>query len=238
MHPLLRRTLEERWVHLRGIEGGTFAFGESLGTVFQARPDEDPIVTMKIEGSDPEATPYASCRCAELSVHTDYATFATPPRFTITHCKETDPEFPEKGKSIVVLLEPVLQHLRTREPALDTLLRTVPVPFRRNAEHDVYHRDVPWHTVLDDEDHVRFDRTLIVPALEASTHPQRVELIDAILAFDDLCARIGQRIELALGVDDVLLIANRKVVHSRGECSVRREAGRLISREVNLAFLS
>lgn len=237
LHPLLQRTLVERWVHVRGVRGDTLAYGESLGAVFRARLGEDPIVTMKIEGDDPELTPYASCRCAELSLHTDYATFPEPPRFTITHCKEPDPEFPNKGRSIVVLLEPVLRHLSEREPQLDKLLRTVPVPFRRNAEHDVYHPDVPWHTILDAEDHVRFDRTLIVPPLEASDHPERATLIDAALRFEELCTRLGERVELALDADEVLIIANRKVVHSRSECSIRWENGRLESREVNLAFL-
>lgn len=239
LHPLLQMTLDKCWVRICGVSGDTLDYGKSLGPIFEVRPGESSIVTMKIEGNDPEVTPYASCRCMALSLHTDYATFPEPPRFTITHCREPDPEFPNKGQSILLLIEPVLKYLREQEPHLDKIMRTVPVPFRRNAEHDVYHnKDVPWHTIIDTDDNVRFDRTLIVPALDDSNHPQKTTLIEAILQFEDLCTRIGGRVEFALDTDDILIIANRKVVHSRGECSVRQEKNRLISREVNIVFLT
>lgn len=202
-----------------------------------ARDGDDPIVTMKIEGDDPEVTPYASCRTAELSLHTDYATFANPPRFTVTHCLNPDPQFPDYGRSIVVLLHGVLEYLRRDEPALDRTLRTRPMPFRRNAEHDRYHVEVPAFTVLDAEDRVRFDSTLIVPALEAGELPDRSELIDAALRFEELCHTYGERVEIALDRGDALIFDNHRVVHSRSECTVTRRDGELVSREVNLVFL-
>src|SRR5262249_50665117 len=133
MHPVLEQALAQGYVHLRGVAGGTLAFAESLGEVFRPLNDESPIVTMRIEGNDPVATPYASCRTPELSLHTDYATFPVPPRFTITHCIDPDPEFPQKGVSIVLFIAPVVEYLRAHDPSLLQLLRIGEFPFRRNA---------------------------------------------------------------------------------------------------------
>ena len=237
MHPLLLKTLAQRYVHVRCVPGPTLDYARSLGEVFESRFGEDPIVTMKIEGENSEVTRYASCRTAELSLHTDYATFAVPPRFTVSHCIEPDPRFPEFGRSIVILLDKVLEHLRTNEPALDRLLRTRPMPFRRNAEHDSYHAEVPAFTVLDECDRVRFDSTLIVPALEAGDLPDRAELIDAALRFEELCHTYGERVEVPLARNGVLICDNHKVVHSRSSCTVELRDGEQVSREVNLVFL-
>jgi len=237
MHPLLRETFARHFVHVHDVPVPTLDYARSLGKMFEARPGDDTIVTMKIEGEDPEVTPYASCRTAELSLHTDYATFPEPPQFTITHCIEPDPRFPEFGRSIVILLDQMLKRLRTDEPALYHLLRTRPMPFRRNAEHDSYHAEVPAFTVLDDCDRVRFDSTLIVPTLEAGDLPDRAELIDAALRFEDLCHTYGERVEVPLDRNSVLICDNRRVVHSRSSCTVELRDGKLVSREVNLAFL-
>jgi alpha-ketoglutarate-dependent taurine dioxygenase len=237
MHPLLVETEVEGLVHVRDVRSTSLEYARSLGEVFHARSEDDPIVTMKIEGDDPAAIPYASCRSAALSLHTDYATFSTPPRFTITHCIEPDPEFPKKGLSIVIRTAPVVEHLRNKEPELYALLKSACFPFRRNAEHDRYHADVPLHPILDDGDQVRFDRTLILPSLENSSDDGRSTLIDAVFAFEDLCLRHGERFELALDTGDILIIDNRRVIHSRGECTVHHENGRIRSREVNLVFL-
>lgn len=237
MHPVLEEVLARGYAHLTGVTAETLAFAETLGEVFRPRRDESPIVTMKIEGDDPVLTPYASCRTSELSLHTDYATFPDPPRFTITHCIDPDPEFPQKGVSIVLLLGPVIEHLRMHEPSLLTLLRRGVFPFRRNAEHDLYHATVPTYPILDGEGRVRFDRTLIVPHLERSGGPDRLLLADAVLRFEQACAERAPRVEIALDRHEVIIIDNRRVLHSRGECTVRHEDGRLVSREVNLAFL-
>lgn len=237
MHPLLRETLDRGCLQVRQVFDPTLDYARSLGKVFEARPGEDPIVNMKIEGDDPEVTPYASCRTEELSLHTDFATFPLPPRFTITHCIEPDPRFPDFGCSIVILLDKVLKHIRIQEPALDRLLRTKPMPFRRNVEHDSYHSKVPAFTVIDEFDHVRFDSTLIVPALEAEDSPDRAELIDAALRFEELCQLYGERVEVPLDRNEVLICDNHSVVHSRSSCTVQMLDGKLVSREVNLAFL-
>ena len=237
LHPLLLDTAEAAYVHVREVGTTTSAFASSLGKVFHARPDDDPVITMRIEGNDPEVTPYASCRSDELSLHTDYATFAQPPRFTITRCIEPDPGHPDKGSSIVIKLDRVLAHLRTEEPTLYRLLRTKPVPFRRNAEHARFHPDTLGFTILDDEDRVRFDRTLILPSLEMSDWPDRQSLTDAVLCFEHLCHSLGERIEIALDRDEALIIDNRRVVHSRGECTVHQEGERCVSRMVELVFL-
>jgi alpha-ketoglutarate-dependent taurine dioxygenase len=62
-------------------------------------------------------------------------------------------------------------------------------------------------------------------------------LIDAVLRFEQECSERAERIEVALDRREVLIIDNRRVLHSRGECTVRQEGDRLASREVNLAFL-
>jgi alpha-ketoglutarate-dependent taurine dioxygenase len=214
----------------------TLSFAKTLGEVFHARADENPIVNMKIEGSDPLITPYASCRAEELSLHTDYATFLNPPRFTITHCLEPDPKFPHLGKSIVVELDPVLVHLREQEPFLDKFLRERRVPFQRNAEHNSYHSDVPTFSVLD-QDLVRFDSTLILPHLERSATENDFQSAKAIRQFEMLCHKLGRRSEIALDRMEVLIIDNRRLVHSRGPCSIRYVGEHPVSREVNLAFL-
>lgn len=236
LNPLLQATLAGAFVRIKNVRMDTLAFAKSIGEVFQARADEDPIVNMKIESSDPLITPYASCRPEELSLHTDYATFSEPPRFTITHCLEPDPEFPRLGKSIVVELEPVLRHLCEHEPVLDQLLRERALPFRRNAEHDAYHQGVPAFPVLA-QDRVRFDSTLILPWLDASDTEQDRDLARAVRRFEILCRDLGKRTEFALERWEVLIMDNRRVVHSRGPCSIRREGGCIQSREVNLAFL-
>lgn len=237
MHPILEIVLAHGYVHLRGVAGETLAFAESLGEVFRPLRDESPIVTMKIEGNDPVASPYASCRTAELSWHTDYATFPMPPRFTITHCIAPDPEFPRKGVSIILFIDPVVEHLRAHDPALLQLLCTGEFPFHRNAEHTLYHATTPTYPILDGKDRVRFDRTLIAPHLEQSERRDRAALIDAVLRFEHLCAEYAHRVEIALDRHEVLIIDNWRVLHSRSECTVQHEEGRLVSREVNLAFL-
>lgn len=237
MHPVLEQVLDFGYVRLRSIGGDTLAFAESLGEVFRPLQDECPIVTMKIEGNDPVATPYASCRTPELSVHTDYATFPTPPRFTITHCIDPDPEFPRKGVSIVLFIAPVIEYLRAHDPSLLRVLRTGEFPFRRNAEHALYHTTTPTYPILDGEDRVRFDRALIVPHLERSERSDRDALIDAVLCFERLCAERAARVDIALDRQEALIIDNRSALHTRSECTVRHEGGRLVSREVNLAFL-
>ena len=219
------------------VRAPTLEFARSIGEVFHARPDEDPIVTMKIQGSDALVTPYASCRTAELSLHTDYATFLDPPRFTITHCLDPDPEFPDLGKSIIVQIDEVLTHLREQESDVDHLLRNGCFPFCRNAEHEAYHDDdVPEFPILEG-DLVRFDSTLVLPALERSRRPDRESMIHAVRRFEYLCHKLGRRTEFALDRREVLITDNRRVVHSRGPCSVRNEGNVLVSREVNLAFL-
>lgn len=237
MHPILEEALAKGFVQLPDIEADTLAFAQSVGEVFQPLRDESPIVTMKIEGDDPVQTPYASCRTPALSLHTDYATFAVPPRFTITHCIEPDPDFPRKGVSIVLLLAPVIEYLRTRDPSLFDLLQRDVFPFRRNAEHDLYHAEVPTYPILEGDDRVRFDRTLIVPHLERSAGTDRMSLIDAVMRFEQICSERAERIEVALDRREVLIIDNRRVLHSRGECTVRQDGDRLLAREVNLAFL-
>ncbi len=237
MQQVLEQVLAQGYVHLRGIVGDTLEFTESLGEVFRPLQDESPIVTMKIEGNDLVANPYASCRTPELSLHTDYATFPVPPRFTITHCIDPDPEFPRKGLSIVVFIAPVIEHLRTHAPSLLRVLRTGEFPFRRNEEHALYHATTPTYPILDGEDRVRFDRTLIVPHLERSERPDRAALIDAVIHFERLCAERGERVEIALDRQEALIIDNRRVLHSRSECTMRHDEGRTVSREVNLAFL-
>lgn len=237
MHPVLEEVLTDGYVHLRGVAGETLAFAESLAEVFRPLKDESLIVTMKIEGNNPVTTPYASCRTPELSLHTDYATFPVPPRFTITHCIDPDPEFPRKGVSIVLFIAPVIEYLRAHAPSLLLLLRTGEFPFRRNAEHGLYHATTPTYPILDGDDRVRFDRTLIVPHLERSDWPDRTLLIDAVLHFERLCAERAERVEIALDRNEVLIFDNRRVLHSRSECTMRHEGDRLMSREVNLAFL-
>lgn len=237
MHPVLEEVLSKGYVHLPGVTTDTLAYAESLGEVFRPLADESPIVTMKIEGDDPAQTPYASCRISALSLHTDYATFPEPPRFTITHCIEPDPDFPRKGVSVILLLRSVIDHLRTSDPLLLDLLRREVFPFRRNAEHALYHTTVPTYAILDQADHVRFDRTLIVPHLKHTDCPEQSHLIDAILRFEQFCADCAERVEIALDRREVLIIDNRRVLHSRSECTVRQEGSKLRSREVNLAFL-
>jgi len=237
MHPLLRETLAAGYTVVADVRLATLEFARSLGEVFTARPDDEPIVTVKIDGDDAATTSYASSRCAELSLHTDYATFTEPPRFTITRCIEPDPDYPNKGRSIVVKIDRVVEHLRSNEPGLDRILRTSPVPFRRNAEHERFHGEVPRFPVLDEQSRVRFDATLITPVLGGEDRPDRAELLDAVSRFERLCHRHGERVEVALDRCDVLIIDNRRVVHSRSECTYRRDGERLVSREVDLAFL-
>jgi len=237
MHPILEEVLAKGSIRLPNVVVDTLGFAESIGEVFRPLRDESPIVTMRIEGNDPIQTPYASCRTPAMSLHTDYATFSVPPRFTITHCIEPDPDFPQKGMSIVLLIAPVIEYLRTREPSLFDLLRKEVFPFRRNAEHDLYHAAVPTYPILDGEDCVRFDRTLILPHLERLAGPDHAFLADAVMRFEQTCSERAQRLEVALDRREVLIIDNRRVLHSRGECTVRQDGDRLLAREVNLAFL-
>jgi hypothetical protein len=237
MHPILNEVVAKGYVHLSGVATDTLTYAETLGEVFRAVKDEDPIVTMKIEGDDPMRTPYASCRTPALSLHTDYATFVEPPRFTVTHCIEPDPDFPLKGVSIVLLLRPAIDHLKVKEPALLELLRREAFPFRRNAEHNHYHKEVATYAILDGKDRVRFDRTLIVPYLERSEYADRAMLMDAVLRFEEVCSEHAERVEVALDRREVLIVDNRRVLHSRSECTARQGDGQLLSREVNLAFL-
>lgn len=237
MHPLLQQALEHGYTYQRGIKGDTLEFAQSLGTVFHPLLDESPIVTMKIEGNDRTKTPYASCRTPELSLHTDYATFPSPPRFTITHCIEPDPEFPQKGVSIILIISPVIQYLRANNLKLLQLLQTPCFPFRRNAEHTMYHTRIPTFPILDENNNVRFDRTLIIPHLEELELQDSALMIEAVRSFEEACQAYAQRIEIPLDRNDVLIIDNWRVLHSRTECTVKLERGRLVSREVNLAFL-
>lgn len=237
MHPILEKTLAKGFVQLSCIDVDTLAFAKSLGEVFQPLRDENPIVTMRIEGNDPDKTPYASCRTPALSLHTDYATIAVPPRFTITHCIEPDPDFPRKGVSIVLLLAPVIEYLRIKDPSLLELLRKDVFPFRRNAEHDLYHAEVSTYPILEGDDRIRFDRTLIIPYLERSSRPDRMSLINSVMQFEQICYERAEWIEVALDRREVLIIDNCRVLHSRSQCTVRHDGERLLAREVNLAFL-
>lgn len=236
-HALLEVVLADGYVRVPDVRAPTLEFARSIGEVFHARLDEDPVVSMKIEGNDALVTPYASCRTAELSLHTDYATFPDPPRFTITHCVDPDPEFPDMGKSVIVRIDKVLAHLREQEREVDHLLRNCCFPFRRNVEHDSYHDDgVPEFPILEG-DLVRFDSTLVLPALEQSRSPNRERMIYAVRRFEEICHGLGRRTEFALNRREALITDNRRVVHSRGPCTVRNDGSVLVSREVNLVFL-
>ena len=237
MHSLLEEALAHAYVRVFDVQVPTLEFAQSIGEVFHARPNEDPVVTMKIEGNDALVTPYASCRTAELSLHTDYATFLNPPRFTITHCIDPDPEFPVLGCSIIVQIDEVLAYLRKREPEVDRLLRNRCFPFRRNVEHEAHHdAEVPEFSILEG-DLVRFDSTLVLPVLEQSRSPIRESMIHAVRRFEELCHSLGRRTEFALDRGEALITDNRRIIHSRGLCSVRNDGNGLVSREVNLAFL-
>jgi len=237
MHPVIEEVLARGFVHLPDVTIDTLVFAESIGTVFRPLADENPIVTMKIEGNDIDKTPYASCRTPALSLHTDYATFPSPPRFTITHCIEPDPEFPGRGVSIVLLLRAAIQHFEKNERALLGLLKSEVFPFCRNAEHELYHSTVPAFAILDVEGRVRFDRTLILPHLDPAGDARKADLIDAVLRFETLCNEHAERFDIALDRHEVLIVDNRRVLHSRNECTVRNEGTRQLSREVNIAFL-
>jgi alpha-ketoglutarate-dependent taurine dioxygenase len=192
---------------------------------------------MAIEGDDPEQTPYASCRTAPLSLHTDYATFAQPPRFTISHCIEPDPAWPEGGQSITVMMRPLLASLRKERPELYRFLRDMPVPFRRNREHDRYHAGVEQWSIVDAEERVRFDRTLIEPILAEEGSERAREALERVREFDEYCERSPHQVRFALARDEALIIDNHHVLHSRGPCTIRHENGRTLRREVNLVFL-
>jgi alpha-ketoglutarate-dependent taurine dioxygenase len=238
LHPLLAATTREHFVHVKGIGTDTLAFARSLGSVFCAREGDDPIVNMVIEGDDPNAIPYASCRTAQLSLHTDYATFPLPPRFTISHCIEPDPAWPKGGQSITVMMRPLLAALQAERPELYRFLREVPVPFRRAREHERYHSNVETWLIIDVEGRVRFDRTLIEPILIDNGSPEALEAADKVREFDDYCEQSPHRVSFALAKDEVLIIDNHYVLHSRGPCVIRQEAGRTLRREVNLVFLN
>ena len=141
------------------------------------------------------------------------------------------------GRSIVILLDEVIKRLRMDEPYLNHILRNRPLPFRRNNEHERFHVSTPHFTILDSNDCVRFDQTLIVPALEESSKDEDKELLDAVLRFEEMCHIYGERIETPLNRSEVLIIDNHKVLHSRSECSVVHIGGNLSSREVNLVFI-
>ena len=237
MHPILGNVLGDGYALLSGVTEQTLTFAESLGEVFRPLQDECPIVNMKIEGNDPLQTPYASCRTPALSLHTDYATFPEPPRFTITHCIEPDPNYPQSGISVVLLLEPAIARIQKHDPSLLALLQQEVFPFRRNAEHGLYHSETPTFAILDLPGRVRFDSTLITPHLERSECANRLQLIEAVHEFEKICEEHAKRIEVPLDRHGVLIIDNRRVLHSRSACTVRWEGSRLVSREVNLAFL-
>lgn len=237
LHPLLAAAARDHYIHVRGVGTDTLAFARSLGSVFCGRPGDDPVVTMVIEGDDPEHIPYASCRTAQLSLHTDYATFARPPRFTISHCIEPDPSWPEGGQSITVMMRPLLASLREERPELYGFLRDAPMPFRRNREHDRYHASVEKWTILDAQERVRFDRTLIEPILAEEDGAEAREAAKFVREFDEYCERSPHQVRFALARNEALIIDNHHVLHSRGPCTIRHEAGRTLRREVNLVFL-
>lgn len=236
-HTVLQTVESIGYLHLKRVTAKTRDVAERFGKIFQPLAKESPIVTMKIEGNDPVNTPYASCRTPALSLHTDYATFPKPPRFTLTHCIEPDPGSPPGGASIVLLLKPVFDHLKVREPELLALLRRDVFPFHRNAEHSLYHSSVPTFPILDEQMRVRFDRTLILPHLEKIDTRESQELRNAVAGFEQLCEQRANRLEIVLNKDEVLLIDNRRTLHSRSECEVLYDGDVLRSREVNLAFL-
>jgi alpha-ketoglutarate-dependent taurine dioxygenase len=237
LHPILDMAARDHYVHVKRVGTNTLSFARSVGSVFCARPGDDPIVTMIIEGDDPEKVPYASCRTAQLSLHTDYATFPRPPRFTITHCIEPDPAWPEGGQSITVMMRPVLAALREDRPELYRFLREVPVPFRRNREHDRYHASVEKWPIIDAEERVRFDRTLVEPILAEQGNSEGHEIAQRVREFDEYCERSPHQVRFALARDEALIIDNHHVLHSRGPCTIRHESERTLRREVNLVFL-
>lgn len=238
LHPLLESAARDHYVHVKRVGVNSLAFAQRLGPVFYARPGDDPVVTMVIEGNDPVAVPYASCRTAQLSLHTDYATFKHPPRFTISHCIEPDPDWPHGGQSITVMMRPLLLALQAERPALYRFLLTTPLPFRRNREHDRYHGNVEkWH-VLDTQGRVRFDRTLIEPILLEDSDPAAQEALERVREFDEYCEKSPHQVRFALARDEALIIDNHYVLHSRGSCTIREIDGRPLRREVNLVFLA
>lgn len=237
LHPLLESAVRNHYVHVKDLGRGSLEFAQGLGRVFRARPGDDPVVTMVIEGDDPEKVPYASCRTAQLSLHTDYATFQNPPRFTITHCIEPDPEWPNGGQSITVMMRPLLLDLQAERPELYRFLLTTPLPFRRNREHDRYHDSVERRLVIDEGGRVRFDRTLIEPILLETADEGRDEALKRVHEFDEYCEQSPHQVRLALARDEALIIDNHHVLHSRGPCSIRHEPERILRREVNLIFL-
>lgn len=237
MNRILEEVLRNGYVYLKRVGTDTLEFAEKLGTVFQPFQSESPIINLKIEGNDSIATPYASCRTPELSIHTDYATFTDPPRFTISHCIEPDPDFPKKGLSVVLFLDPVYEYLQKNEPLIYKTLFDPIFPFRRNTEHEVYHDHIPRFAIIDQMMQVRFDRTLIEPHLNLSNNPNDLLLKDAVAIFEDACLTYAKRVEITLDRSDVLIISNRKVLHTRSECSTKMIGNQLISREVNLVFL-
>lgn len=237
IHPILVAASRDHYVHVKGVGTDTLSFARSLGSVFCARSGDDPVVTMIIEGDDPSTIPYASCRTAQLSLHTDYATFARPPRFTVTHCIEPDPTWPQGGQSITVKMRPLLASLRRERPELYRFLREVPVPFRRNREHDRYHANVEKWPIVDAEERVRFDRTLIQPILAEQGGSEERETAERVREFDEYCESSPHQVRFALAQDEALIIDNHHVLHSRGPCTIRHEAGKTLRREVNLVFL-
>ena len=237
LHPILATAARDHFVRIRRVGTDTLTFARSVGSVFCARPGDDPVVTMAIEGDDPDKIPYASCRTAQLSLHTDYATFPRPPRFTISHCIEPDPAWPDGGQSITVFMRPLLAALREERPALYRFLREVPLPFRRNREHSRYHASVERWTILDANEQVRFDRTLIEPILAEEGGADADEAAARVREFDEYCERSPHQLRFALAQDEALIIDNHHVLHSRGPCTIRQTGDRILRLEVNLVFL-
>jgi len=237
LHPILATAARDHYVHIKGVGTDTLAFARSVGSVFCARDGDDPIVTMTIEGDDPEKIPYASCRTAQLSLHTDYATFVRPPRFTISHCIEPDPAWPDGGQSITVMMRPLLAAMRAERPQLYRFLRDVPLAFRRNHEHSRYHANVEKWPILDGEDRVRFDRTLIEPILVEEGGADADEALSRVREFDEYCEHSPHQVRIALAQDEALIIDNHHVLHSRGPCTIQHTEDRTLRREVNLVFL-
>jgi hypothetical protein len=249
-HETLQETRQNLFCHVKNVDRDTMSYVKTLDSpLFRPNAsdsDQDTIVHLKIMPFDD----YASCRGDELSIHSDYATFETPNRFTFTHCITPDPKFPNYGKSLIFLPRKALEYIEKHESKLFHFLTTTPVPFCRNVEHDLYHKGTVPHYLIYDKsiDRIRFDKTLILPTLNASFNltvlersaynmTDAQELARMVEQFDHLCHIHAEKIEIALNKNEGLFIDNWKVLHSRGECSVVIDQGKVISREVNLAFL-
>jgi alpha-ketoglutarate-dependent taurine dioxygenase len=237
MHPVLLEVLNKGYVHLKGCQGDTLQLAKSFGEVFQPHPADNPVVTMKIEGDDPSLTPYASCRTPALSLHTDYATFDKPPRFTLTHCIQPDPGFPQKGISLVYPIQHVIEHLKYSKTALLQLLRQSVFPFCRNVEQDRYHSNVKKFPIIDTKNCVRFDSTLILPSLSQGNYPKSEILAEAVQLFEELCSLHADLVQIPLNRSELLIVDNHKVLHSRSDCTLPT-GDKYSSREVGIAFLN